>query len=153
MISYFPATPPPTTPITQLPSLSPLPVWECSPIQPHSPHTHLSSIPFHLGIKPPLVQGPPLLLLSSKAVLCYIHIWSQVHSLVDGLDSGRTGWWGQLILFFQWGCNPLCSSSPSARSPTKFSELSLMVGSKHPHLHRSVAGRTSQGAATPGSCQ
>ena len=32
-------------------------------------------------------------------------------------------------------------------------ELNLMDGSKHPHLLWSVAGRTSQGAATPGSCQ
>jgi hypothetical protein len=28
-----------------------------------------------------------------------------------------------------------------------------MVGCEHPHLHWSGAGRTSQGTATPGSCQ
>jgi hypothetical protein len=30
---------------------------------------------------------------------------------------------------------------------------SLMVGTKHLHLHWSGAGRTSQGKATPGSCK
>jgi len=47
----------------------------------------------------------------------------------------------------------LGSSSPSASSPTRVPELSLMVGSKHLNLHWSVAGWTSQGAATPGSRQ
>jgi hypothetical protein len=32
-------------------------------------------------------------------------------------------------------------------------ELTLMVSSKHTHLHWSGAGRTSQGTATPVSCQ
>ena len=54
------------------------------------------------------------------------------------------------MLFFQWGCNPplLLQSS----SPTRFPEFSLMVGSKHLHLHWPVAGRTSPGTATLGSC-
>ena len=70
---------------------------------------HHSSMPLRGGIKPPLDQGPPLLLLSAKAILCYIYILShgsfQVHSLVGGLDSGSTGWSGHSMLFFQWGCN------------------------------------------------
>jgi hypothetical protein len=49
-------------------------------------------------------------LLSWKAILCYICIWShgalQVYSLVGFLDSGRTGWSAQPMLFFLWGCNP-----------------------------------------------
>lgn len=32
-------------------------------------------------------------------------------------------------------------------------ELNPMVGSKHSHLHWPVAGGTSQGRATPGTCQ
>jgi hypothetical protein len=55
-------------------------------------------------------QGPPLPLLSDKAILCYIYILShgslQVHSLVGGLVSGRTGWSGKPMLFSQWDCNP-----------------------------------------------
>jgi hypothetical protein len=68
-------------------------------------HPHRSSI----SLKPPWDQGPLLPLLSGKAILCYICIWShgslQAHSLVGGLDSGRTWWSGQPMLFFQWGCN------------------------------------------------
>ena len=44
-------------------------------------------------------------------------------------------------------------SCPSASSPRRFPEFSLMVGSKHLHLHWSVAGRTSQGTTTLGCCQ
>jgi hypothetical protein len=49
-------------------------------------------------------------LLSGKAILCYICIWSQVYlqvySLVGGVVSGRTVWSGQSVLFFQWSCKP-----------------------------------------------
>ena len=48
---------------------------------------------------------------------------------------------------------PLHSSSPSVSSPTRFPKLSLMAGSKHPHLHCSVAGWTFHGNTTPSSCQ
>ena len=48
---------------------------------------------------------------------------------------------------------PLSSSSPSSRSPTRFPELTLMFGSKHPHLYWSVAGQASQVTVTLGSCQ
>ena len=47
----------------------------------------------------------------------------------------------------------LLSSCPSASSPTRFAELSLMVSLKHPHLHWSVAGEISPETATPGFCQ
>ena len=97
----------------------------------------------------------PLPLLSGKAILCYICIWSQgslpVHSLVGVLVSGRTGWSGQSTLFSQWVAIPVYSSSPSASSSSRFSELSLTVGSMHPHLHWSVPRQTSQGTATPDS--
>jgi len=42
---------------------------------------------------------------------------------------------------------------PSTSSPTGFPELSLMLGSKDPHLLWSVAGQPSSGTATLGSCQ
>ena len=40
----------------------------------------------------------------------------------------------------------------SSSAYPSFLQLSLMVGSKHPHLHWSGAGKTSQGTAIPGSC-
>jgi hypothetical protein len=46
---------------------------------------------------------------------------------------------------------PLSSSSPSPSSPIRIPELSLMVGSKHLHLHWSVAGWTFQVASITGS--
>jgi hypothetical protein len=71
---------------------------------------HHSSIPLCWGIKSPQDQGPPLPLLSGKAILCYICIWSHgslpVYSLVGGLVPGSTRLSGQLM-FFLWGCNPL----------------------------------------------
>jgi hypothetical protein len=91
--------------------------------------------------------------MSDKAILCYICIWSHgslpVHSLVSGLIPGSTGCSGQLMLSSYEVAIPLNFSSPSARVP----ELSLKAGSKHAHLHWSGADRTSQGTATPASCQ
>jgi hypothetical protein len=95
-------------PIAPGPS-SHFPVWECSPTHSHTPVLKFQHNPT-LGIKPPQDQGPLLPLWSGKAILCYIGIQShgslQVHSLVDGLDSGRTGWSDQPMLFFQWGYKP-----------------------------------------------
>ena len=108
MISHFLVTPPPTPYPTSAFS-APLCLYEGALPSTHTFLPHHSSMPLRGGIKPPLDQGPPLLLLSAKAILCYIYILShgsfQVHSLVGGLDSGRTGWSGQPMLFFQWGCN------------------------------------------------
>lgn len=129
---------------------SPLPLWGCSPT--HHPFLpHCSSIPLHWGIKPPQDHGLPLALMSDKAILCCLSIWSHgsftIHSLVGGIVPGSTGWSSQPTLFFQWCCILLFSPTPSASSPTR------MVGYKHPHLHWSGAGRNSQGIATTGSCQ
>ena len=77
---------------------------------------HHSSIPLCWGIKSPQDQGPPLPLLSGKAILCYICIWShgslQVHSLVGDLDSGRTEWLGNLCCSSNGVTIPICSPSP-----------------------------------------
>jgi hypothetical protein len=90
----------------------------------------------------------------SSCICIWNHGSLPVHSLIGILVPGSTGWFGLLMLFFQWGCNPpLCSSSSSDSSPTGVSKLSLMVSSKKPHLHWSVAGRASQGTAIPGSSQ
>lgn len=75
----------------------------------HTLPPHCSSIPLYWGIKSPQDQRPLLPLLLGKVILCDLCIWShgflQVYSLVGGLDFVRTGWSGQTVLFFQWGCN------------------------------------------------
>jgi hypothetical protein len=107
MISHFPITPPKTH--RSIFTLSPLHLASMRVLTYLLP-PYCSSIPLCWGIKPPLNQGPPLLLLSGKAILCYICIWShgslQVYFLVSVLDSLRTEWSDQPILFFQWGCIP-----------------------------------------------
>jgi hypothetical protein len=89
---------------------------------------------------------PPLSLMSDKAILCYICIWSpgslQVHTLIGGPDPGRTGW-----LQF-----PSIPPVPPPVLTPGVPEPSLMVGTRHPHLYWSGTGRTYQGTASPGSC-
>ena len=66
---------PPNTPLSPHPS-------PCSPTQPLP--LPGSGIPLHWGIKPLHDQGP-LPLMSYKAIVCYICIWSHVYSLVGAL--------------------------------------------------------------------
>jgi hypothetical protein len=51
--------------------------------------------PLQWGIEPSQDQGPLLLFMSNKAILCYIHSWSHgsfhVSSLVGGLVPGSSG--------------------------------------------------------------
>jgi hypothetical protein len=103
MISHFPITVPPTLhPKSAL--HPPLCLHEGASQKTHTLLSYHSSIPLQLGIKLPNNQGLPLSLLLGKAILCYIYIWShgslQVQPLIGSLDSGRTGWSGQLTLFF-----------------------------------------------------
>jgi hypothetical protein len=84
----YPSTIPPSH---NLPLLPPLCLYEGD----HPPTLpYPSSIPLHWGIKPPQDQGSPLPLMSDKAILCYLCIWSNgplpVHSLVGGLVCGTT---------------------------------------------------------------
>lgn len=76
-----------------------------------------------------------------------------VHSLVGGLDSGRTEWSSQPMLFFQRGVNTVLLLQTFCQFFSQFPELHLMVGSKHPHSHWSVSGLVSLGTSTLGSCQ
>jgi hypothetical protein len=68
-----------------------------------------SRIPLLRGIKPPQNQWSSLPLMSHKAILCYIYIWSHrslaLHFPVVGLVSGSTRWSSQPMFFFLWGCN------------------------------------------------
>jgi hypothetical protein len=66
----------------------------------------------HWGIKPSQNQGPLLLLMYNKAILCYIYSWShgslQVNPFVGSLVSGSsrgTGWF--ILFFFLWDCKLL----------------------------------------------
>jgi hypothetical protein len=90
MLSPFPISPLKTP----VPSLSPLPLGGCSPLT-HPLIPHRSSTLLCWGIEPPQDQGPPLPLMSDKAVLCYICGWSHgpihVYSLVGGLVPGSSG--------------------------------------------------------------
>ena len=70
------------------------------------------SIPLCCDIKPFQDQGPLLLLMPDKAILCYICSWRHrflhVYFLVGGLAIGssvESGW--LMLLFFLWGCKPL----------------------------------------------
>ena len=87
----------PPHPTSALPP--PLCIWKGAPSPTHNFLPNCSSIPLHWGIKPQQDQWPPLPLLSDKAILRYICIWSHgshpVHSLVNGLFPGTAGWSGQ----------------------------------------------------------
>jgi hypothetical protein len=159
MISDFPVTPPQPPP---QPTSTSSPLSFASMRMLSHPHTlshpttpHLPMLMHQTG--PPQDERPALPLMSDKAILWYICIWShgslQVHSLVGDLVSESTAWSSQPMLFFLWGCNPLLLLQSFLPLPHRIPELSLMVGSKHQHWHWSVAGWTSQGPATPGSCQ
>jgi hypothetical protein len=130
-------------------------LYESAPPSIHTLLPHCSSIPMFWGIKPPRNQGPPPLLLSGEAILCYIRIWSH------GSTQVYLGCWSRLwenrivrpaYVVLPRGCNPHLLLQSSATSPTRFPEFSLIVGSKHLHLPWSVAGQTSQGTTTLGSC-
>jgi hypothetical protein len=75
------------TPLSYLPS--PLCLNEGASPPTHPLLSHSSCIPLLSGIKTPEDQGPRFPLMSDKAILCYICIWSHgslpVHSLVGGL--------------------------------------------------------------------
>lgn len=101
MIPYSPVTPP----------LSPYPICTlhsslCLYEGAHPfklSHPTAPASPLCRGIKSSQDQTPSLLLLSRKAILCYISIWSheslQVYFLVGGLVSRKTEWSGQHMLF------------------------------------------------------
>jgi hypothetical protein len=72
VISNFLVAPPTHT----LPAIPPPCLYEGTPPLTHLLLPHSSSITLHRGIKPPQDQGPPLPLISDKAILCYLCIWS-----------------------------------------------------------------------------
>jgi hypothetical protein len=79
---YYPSTKPPSHNCPP----PPICLYESTPPTSHILQTHHSSIPLCWGIKLPQDQGPLLLLLSGKAILSYICIWSQVHFLIDTIS-------------------------------------------------------------------
>jgi hypothetical protein len=152
MISHFLVTPPQAShPTTFLPSLPFASV--CAPLPTHPLQPHHFSIPSpmlgHQTSTRPRASSPINVWQSHPLLPMYLEPWIP--------PSTRLGWWSRPWEHWAswWGCNPPPppSSSPLANSPTRVPELSLMIICKHPHLHWSVAGRTFQGTATPGSCQ
>lgn len=116
---------PSTTPPPHHPTSTPFPypfLYEGAPSPTYPLPPYYYSIPLCWGIKPPQDQGPPLPLLSDKAILCYICVWSHeslpVHFLVSGLVSGSTGLASQCS---SYGIAiPLHSFGPTASFPMGF---------------------------------
>jgi hypothetical protein len=150
MISPFQVIPPQLTHPTS--TLSPSPLYEGVPPPTHSCLTSpASSMLGHQTSTGPRTshlidvrQDHPLLHM-------YLEPWIHPCTLLGWWSSPWMHWVVQPadIVFPMWLQPP--STTPS--SPPPGSQLSLMAGSKHPHLHWSGAGRTSQGTATPGSYQ
>ena len=116
-------------------------------VLPHPPHS--SSILLYWDIKSPQYQGLLLPLMSDKAILCYLCIWSHgslpVHFLVSAQVLGALGGPASQHCSYYGVAVPLCSSSPSPSFLSRVPKLSLMVGCEQLHLHWSGADRTSQG--------
>jgi hypothetical protein len=118
------------------------------------PHCH--SIPLCWGIKHPWDPGPPLPLLSGKAILCPICIWShwslQVHFLVGGPVSG---YWAVrpayvvLLMGLQASAPPVL---PPVHPLGSLSSVWWLVPSIHICIGQLLAWLP-QGTATPDSCQ
>jgi hypothetical protein len=111
--------------------------------KPHHPRN-----PLCWGIKPSQDQGPLLLLMPDKAIVCYIcgwchgslHVYSSVGGLVPG-SSGRSGSW---YCCSSYGvANSFSSFSPFHNSSIGVPMLSPIVGCEHPHLYLSGTGRVS----------
>jgi hypothetical protein len=117
-------------------------LFEGAPPTIHTLLPQCPNIPLHWGIKPPQDQGPPLSLMSYKAILCYICSWSHgslhVYSLVGGLVSGSSGGgvWLLDICCSSYGVAiPFSPLYPSPNSSIGVPVLSLMVGCEHLHLY------------------
>jgi hypothetical protein len=128
------------------------------------PPTHpllppLPCIPLHWGIEPSHDQGPLLLLMLDKAILCYIRGWSHgflhVYSLVGDLIPENSGIGGGGLV--GWYCcssygvaNPFSSFSPCSSIFLGIPTLDWLQASS------SLLGRLWQslsGSAIAGSCQ
>jgi hypothetical protein len=105
-------------------------------VLPHTPTLSCPTTQHPPGcIKPPQDQDPPIPLMSDKAILCYICIWSHrslpVHSLIGSLVP-REYWVVQPANFVLHGLQSPLLLQSSHQSPWA---LCLIIGSKHPHLH------------------
>jgi hypothetical protein len=124
---------------------SPLPVWECSPTRLHSPaplFQHPPTLEHQTSLVPRASPRPSRCCQTraSSATYesgamdpCRYTPWLVVYSL------GELGGQVSLCCSSNGLTTPLCSPSPSASSRSRFPELSLMVDSKHPHLHWPVS--------------
>jgi hypothetical protein len=114
-----------------------------------------TAIRLHFG--PSQDQWPLLPLMTNKAILCYICIWShgfhRVYSFVGGLVPGSSGGTGWYFCFSYGAGNPFSSTGPFSTSSTGDSVFSLMVGWEHSPLYLSDTGRAPPETATSGYCQ
>jgi hypothetical protein len=127
MLSPFPVSLPPRNSVSHPPSPCfyesvPPPIHQLPPPWPQFSYTGAS-------IKPSQEQGPLLLLMPDKVILCYICSWSHVYSFVDDLVPGSSEGSGWLILlFYVCDCNPLQLLSPFSNSSIEDPLLSPIVG-------------------------
>ena len=73
------------SPLQFPPYSPPFCLYECTPPTIPLSWPHHFSIPFLWEIKTPKNQGPPLPLMSDKAILCYMCIWSHESLHVDSM--------------------------------------------------------------------
>lgn len=123
----------------------------------HPPtHTSLLQYPLCWGIKFPQDQEPTLPLMPDKSIFCYICSWRHgpIHKyfLVGSLDPGSSGWSGQWILFFLWGCSPL-QLLQTFLQLFYWGSWAQSYDWLYLHLQQSGANRASQGASISGFCQ
>jgi hypothetical protein len=129
-------------------------------VLPHSPSPtppfqHLSTLGHQTSTGPVL----PLPLMPDKAILCYTCVWSHRSLPHCTLLVWWSSPWKQWVVWPVDIVLPIGLQSPSAPLVLQpapsigVPKLSLIVGSRHPYLHWSVASRTSQGTAIPCSCQ
>ena len=119
--------------------------------------SHHPSILLCWGIKTSQDQGPPLPLMTDKAIHCYISNWShgslRVYSLVGGLVRELSGVWLVDIVVL-----PMELQTPSAPSFLPFTPLltslcSIRCLTRSIHICIDQALAEPQETAIPGSCQ
>jgi hypothetical protein len=122
--------------------------FACMRVLTHLPtlsHPNMVASPYAGASNLYWTKGLPSHCSQSRYICICSHGSLQAQSLVG---SGRTGGQTKLCCSSNGVAMSLHSPSPSASSPTRFPKLSLIVGSKHLHLHWSVASQTSQGITT-----
>ena len=116
---------------------SPLLLWKCSPS--HQLWPPYPGIPLHWSIKPSHDQGHLCLLMSNKAILCYIYSGNHgslhVYTLVGGLFPGSSGWVVYLVDIVDHHLGLQTTSDPSMLSLTPLLRISCSVQWLNESMH------------------